>query len=287
MYMVNYEFDKDCKLIRDYFGLSQEELSSKTGISRVTISRLEGAKKDPSKPVLEALYTFAYESSFDLNSFKNSLAEDDKGNNVLLFHGAKGEIKGDIDTKHTIGAADFGKGFYAGETFEQASTWVSNEANSSVYAFYFSPRKTLRMIEFSADMDWMLAILYYRGRIEKYAGHTLVQKIVQLVEEADYVIAPIADNSMYNTLEEFAAGRITDVQCRHALSANYLGKQYVFKTEKALTHLKPIRRLYLCRDEKRMWANRRLALSNQGRQKMEASLVQYRREGKFIDELFS
>ena len=52
-------------------------------------------------------------------------------------------------------------------------------------------------------------------------------------------------------MQQFGQGEITDVQAIHALSASRLGKQYVFKSEKAVSRLKEIERLYLSKEEKK------------------------------------
>ena len=43
----------------------------------------------------------------------------------LLFHGSKGEIDGEIDVHHGRQNNDFGQGFYTGESYEQAISFVS------------------------------------------------------------------------------------------------------------------------------------------------------------------
>lgn len=43
------------------------------------------------------------------------------------------------------------------------------------------------------------------------------RELLVRLESADYVIAPIAGNRMFQIIDEFAAGEITDAQCEHAL----------------------------------------------------------------------
>lgn len=42
-----------------------------------------------------------------------------------------------------------------------------------------------------------LAIAYFRGKLDKYKNHKLIESIVNKVKESDYIVAPIADNRMF------------------------------------------------------------------------------------------
>lgn len=77
----------------------------------------------------------------------------------------------------------------------------------------------------------------FRGTLSEYQNHPKVKKIINKVLDADYIIAPIADNKMFETIDDFINGNITNVQCEHCLSATNLGKQYVFKSDKAIKQL--------------------------------------------------
>lgn len=43
------------KLVRNHFGISQEDLSEKTGISQTSISQIETGTKNPSKKTITAI----------------------------------------------------------------------------------------------------------------------------------------------------------------------------------------------------------------------------------------
>lgn len=134
--------------------------------------------------------------------------------------------------------------------------------------------------------DWMISILYYRGQLGKHASHPIVKKIIDDDEFCDYIVAPIADNSMYQTLNLFGRGKITDEQLSHALSATNLGYQYVFRNERSCSKLKCAERLYLCDEEKRNYLGAKAKNDEEGQKKAGLALERYRREGQFIDELF-
>lgn len=281
--MKNY-FATDCINIRKYFDLTQNELSEQTGIPRVTIARIETNAYKPSSPSLEGIYSFAYEHGLNFNEDHADVMDDDKGNRILLFHGSKNEIKTNISLDYSREINDFGKGFYAGETLQQAATFISSYRSNYVYAFYLK-KDNLNIYELSADIEWMLAISYFRGRIKEYENHPIIQKIIEKIKKSDVIIAPIADNSMYETLNEFAAKEITDEQCRHSIRANYLGKQYVFLNNKALSNIEGITCLYIPQIQKQKYKTIKLEQTEASKNKIEMAKLNYRRMGKYIDEL--
>lgn len=58
---MNYNFSEDLKSIREILGISQIELAEEIGVERVTISRNELGKAEPSTHLLESAYSFAFE----------------------------------------------------------------------------------------------------------------------------------------------------------------------------------------------------------------------------------
>ena len=55
---------------------------------------------------------------------------------------------------------------------------------------------------------------------------------------------------MFETIDAFTSGTITDKQCLYALSTTNLGHQYVFKKERTLNNIDIVEHLYLCQPEK-------------------------------------
>lgn len=95
----------------------------------------------------------------------------------------------------------------------------------------------------------MLTIAYYRGKLQEYVKTETVKKLLKANEGVDYIIAPIADNRMFEIIDSFIEGEITDVQCQHCLSATNPGKQYVFVSEKALDHITLLESCFLTDSE--------------------------------------
>ena len=99
-------------------------------------------------------------------------------------------------------------------------------------------------------MEWMLAICYHRGTLGSYSDDKKVRNIIDKINKADVVIAPIADNKMFYIMAQFTEGEINVDVALHSLSASKLGLQYIFKTDKALNKLTPIEKYYLCMPER-------------------------------------
>ena len=284
--MKTFDIEKDIKTIRKLFNLNQSQFAKELGLSRSNIARYESESIFPHDSALERIYSYPYKHGFYLNKAKEMLFLDNKEDNLLLFHGAKYELKEKIDCQHLKGTKDFGAGFYLGDNFDSSASWVCDYQSGSVYAFYFKNHQYLKYKEFDVNKEWMYAILYFRGMFKEYVPSKEILELIEQINNVDYIIAPIADNQMYDTLTAFTLKQITDEQCLHALSANNLGKQFVIKTQKALDNLILIERMYLCEEEKENYLNNKDIISNQGRNKALLSIEEYRRKGKYIDEIF-
>ena len=118
----------------------------------------------------------------------------------------------------------------------------------------------------------------------EYASAKRVTQIVREVENADLIIAPIADNKMFYIMTQFTDGEINADIALHSLSASKLGLQYIFKTEKALNNLTPIERYYLSVPEREDCQR----LLNERSLEMDIKLKMAKREfksGLYIEEL--
>lgn len=265
---MEYNFSEDLKSIREILGFSQSELAEKIGVEQVTISRTELKKTEPSARLLEVVYSFAFDKNIKINKLKEMFWRDDLGaNEKLLFHGAKTEIDGEIDIHNGRKNNDFGQGFYTGESYEQAISFVSGFGNSSVYYIRFDDRD-LKCKRYEVNQEWMMTIAYYRGTLDEYKDHPAVKALIEQSRNCDYIIAPIADNRMFQIINSFIAGDLTDEQCKHCLAATNLGMQYIFLTEKAVSQIKLTERCYISNNEREYYKNIRLEESKLGDDKV-------------------
>ncbi len=280
-----FKIGEDCLLFRELRGLSQDALADELGIQVATINRWESGHEDSSPLNLEIFYSYAYQSRVDLNRIKGQLLREEIGNTAeLLFHGAKNSIDGQIRCDVSRGYNDFGNGFYMGESFRQASLFVSNFDTGSVYCLRFNGAGLKRVI-YAVNTEWMMTVAYFRGKLNGLIRDEKAAELYSKVNDADYIIAPIADNRMYRIIDAFIDGEITDEQCRHALAATELGMQYVLKSSKAVSCVEPLEKCYLCIQEKQNCAKSRADDLKASEDKVRAARIKYRGKGKYIDEL--
>lgn len=160
---MKYNFPEDLRSIRAILGLSQREFAEQIGVEQVTVSRNELGKTVPSARLLESVYRFAFAKNIRINKLKEMLWRDAlEKNEKLLFHGAKSEITGEIDIHKGRNNNDFGQGFYTGESYGQALSFVSGFEHSSVYYIRFNDT-SLKCKRYKVDQEWMMTIAYYRG----------------------------------------------------------------------------------------------------------------------------
>lgn len=282
---MDYDFADDLKAIREILGYTQSEMAEQLGVEQVTISRNELHKTKPSNQLLERVYNFAFDKNIQLNRLKEMLwIEKLPSNHKLLFHGTKGIIDRPLSVRVGRINNDFGQGFYTGETYAQAISFVSGFKGSSVYYLDFD-NQNLKSKEYFVDQEWMMTIAYYRGALDDYKNHKIVQKIIKDSRNCDYIIAPIADNRMFKIIDSFIQGEITDEQCKHCLAATNLGKQYVFVSDLAISQLKIVEHVYLSDNEKNYYKKIRSSDSKLGDDKAKLARKEYRGKGKYIDEI--
>ena len=113
----------------------------------------------------------------------------------------------------------------------------------------------------------------------------MTQELLCEIKDADIIVAPIADNRMFDLLSQFGRGEITDLQCQHALSATNLGAQYILKSEKAVNALSLLKVSYISSPEKERYKKVRLDLHEQSMDKVKLARIEYRGKGRYIDEV--
>ena len=190
-------------------------------------------------PFLRAILLKDYlQNSFGLDIYEEYLFKFD--NDGYFFHGSKSGIIGDIRPDYSLrNKTDFSKGFYLGETFKQASTFISEEEgkDSLVYRFSFDT-SNLNGIELKG-LDWIFFIAYNRGKIQEIPqNQKIVKKMKSIISENhDYIFGDIADDRMSQSMEDFFADRLTYGQVLECLTQLNIGKQYCLKTTKACRNL--------------------------------------------------
>lgn len=282
---------EDLQTIQDLFDdMELEELCAKMNISETDFLSIKNGESDPTRDQLDGIYNFAYNNGLYLNeiTWQESQDEYTSENVILGSHGSRKMITSNIrlDASRPGDANDFGSGFYIGQSIAQAGMFTCTEPEANLYIFTFDTTG-LKKAYFSVSIDWMLAICLFRQQIPEYEDHPRIQAIQKKVDNCDYVLAPIADNKLFEVIEAFKNKQITDVQCLYALSSTYIGLQYVLKTQKALDNLELKEHLYYCTIEKMLYNQRANTESNISMYKAIIARKKHSGEGKYIDEILN
>lgn len=140
---------------------------------------------------------------------------------MILYHTGTLELK-KPDIHYGRKNADFGQGFYLTPDSEFALSWSSERKN--IFNTYQFELSGLRVHRFLRSKEWMSYIFSNRrGRVDYL--------------DADVVIGPIANDTIFDTLGIINSGFLTDEQ---ALQLLLLGPEFIqvaLKTEKAAQQL--------------------------------------------------
>lgn len=282
---MEYNVADDINLICKLLNMSLSQLSNNIGIDENTLFRVINKETFLATRNCEKLYQFIFKQNIMINKIKEMMYEEERKNDeVILYHGSKSEIIGPITLYNSRKNNDFGQGFYCGKSYEQSASFVENFFDSSIYVLKFKPND-LKKVEFSVNTDWMLIIAYYRGRLDNYKDNKKLINLIKKVENADYIIAPIADNKMFKIIDSFIDGDLTDEQCKYSLAATNLGNQYVFKTEKSLKYITILERLYFVNEEKNLYKIKKIENSKISDDKVKIVKIKYKGIGNYIDEV--
>jgi transcriptional regulator with XRE-family HTH domain len=277
------------KAIRTAANMNQEQFASALGTTPLSINRWENGKTLPNRMAQTQLYTFCKERDinvYDLIMDKIRAASKEiilEEGRTLLYHGSKSGIVGDIAPKSRE-MCDFGKGFYMGTEPGQPLTLICDFEKSKFYIVSMDTRE-LDSIEIKADLDWAMLVAFHRGRMEQIKGTEFYNKYSQLDAGKDLVIGSIANDRMFYVLDNFFTGGITDMALVNSLSALKLGKQYVATTEKACAAVRIEKELPISMMERRFLQDESEANRQKGIHLANDICKNYRREGKFFDEI--
>ena len=153
---MDFRVYEDIEVILTLLEMTIQEFANEIGVSYSTVSRWKEPGETVSLANLEKIYEYAFKKRIRLNKIKEQLfREECLENHVLLFHGAKTDILGDISVEKSRKNNDFGRGFYCGESLEQSAMFVSNFPHASLYMLDFD-KTEIRELRLGVEQDWML-----------------------------------------------------------------------------------------------------------------------------------
>ena len=142
---------------------------------------------------------------------------------IKLYHTSETEIQ-DPDIHFGRKNADFGWGFYLTPDREFTYRWARENAVVNEYEFNLTG---LKVINLKRDKDWFEYI--YNNRRFRDAS------------DADVVIGPIANDTIFDTLGVLSSGVIEKDDALKLLMVGPEYTQYAIKTQRALDSLRFIR----------------------------------------------
>ena len=272
------------KAIRFAANMNQEQFASALGTTPLSINRWENGKTLPNRMAQTQLYNFCKEHAIDVAQLIiDTKAYGDADNKLVLYHGSKKGIVGDI-APISRDECDFGSGFYMGTNTLQPLTLVCNEDKPKFYTVELD-MTGLKVLPVEIGMDWAMLIAYYRKEMESAKGTPIYEKYAHMADGYDVIIGYIANDRMYTELSRFFNRTLTDVALINCLSALDLGKQYVAISEKACKQIKILKEEPLSGLELSLLKDMSAERRKEGIALAEEIEVKYRREGKFFDEI--
>ena len=277
------------KQIRSYLQLSQAEFAEKLNVTFQTVNRWENGKVVPNRLAQSKIYDFCKEKQVPVYDFVIKKIADasrvvkSESNRVLLYHGSKSGIEGNI-APLSRKQCDFGQGFYMGTEPAQALTLICDYDKSKFYIISIGTDE-LAHLEVPADIEWVMIVAYHRGRMEKIKGTQFYNRYRDLTADKDLIIGNIANDRMFYVIDNFYIGNVTDAALINSLSALQLGKQYVAVTQKGCDNVRIECEVTLSHLERLVIKD--VAEENRAKGISLANDIcrNYRREGKFFDEI--
>lgn len=204
---------------------------------------------------------------------------------IILYHGSRGGLEGEI-APLSRARCDFGKGFYMGESPEQAKSLVIEDAAPVFYTLKFKlseipEEKILKL----TDTDWIYTVLANRKKCPEFNELKLAKDIIKKMEEYDVIVGPIADDRMNEAMQRFSDYALTDKGLNACLKAVDYGVQYVAKSEFACSKIEIISERSIFgkeADDIRKFTEQK---RKESRDIVKRSAMQYQRQGEYLNEI--
>lgn len=139
---------------------------------------------------------------------------------MILYH-ASGEVVEFPEVRKSKYTKDFSWGFYCTNNFEQAKKWANRNRTSPIVNYYdFEEKDDLKILKFNDMTDeWLNFIAECRNG---------------LIHDYDIVEGPMADDTVWNYVNDFLAGEISRNVFWELAKFKHPTHQISFHTLKAL-----------------------------------------------------
>ena len=201
------------------------------------------------------------------------------------YHGSKRGLEGAIRADRGNPAADFGAGFYMGTDAHQPQTLICGGPSPVLYTLDLDP-SGLKVYEFQPGLDWALFVAFCRGLIpDRFLETPFARRYREIQGGYDLIRGKIANDRIFNTVQAFFRGELTDVALVRSLQALNLGDQVCAKTAAACARVSIVDSRTLSPAE---CEGLQIKAENQRQtaiRETDRIRVQYRREGAYFDEI--
>ena len=202
---------------------------------------------------------------------------------TLLFHGSDGGIVGDLSVDVNRGLKDFGNGFYTTDNLLQAENEVVNKRNGIVYAYRYS-LEGLNVYQFDDLVLWSLYIGYNRH----FRFSDMPPKLLDIfaeIDSHDVIVGLMADDKSLRVYNDFKRYNLTAAFLIEILKHADYGKQFVFKTDKALRNLTFVSSYRLTKETREKSLNWGIRVRENMEHYLEDAKNKYLREGAVFSEV--
>ena len=201
------------------------------------------------------------------------------------YHGSKRGLEGAIRADRGNPAADFGAGFYMGTDAHQPQTLICGGPSPVLYTLDLDP-SGLKVYEFQSGLDWALFVAFCRGLIpDRFLETPFARRYRDIQGGYDLIRGKIANDRIFNTVQAFFRGELTDVALVRSLQALNLGDQVCAKTAAACARVTIVDSRILSPAE---CEGLQIKAENQRQtaiRETDRIRVRYRREGAYFDEI--
>lgn len=152
---------------------------------------------------------------------------------MKIYHGSI-EIVEKPEIREANRSLDYGSGFYATTSYEQALSWVKRRANEKKLS-----KGYINIYEFNEDSINNFKHLIFESATEEWLDFVMHNRIHDSFEhDYDIVYGPVANDKVYASFALFEGGFINKQALISELKTYKLVDQYLFHTEESLKTLK-------------------------------------------------
>lgn len=152
---------------------------------------------------------------------------------MKIYHGSI-EIVEKPEIREANRSLDYGSGFYATTSYEQALSWVKRRANEKKLS-----KGYINIYEFNEDSINNFKHLIFESATEEWLDFVMQNRIHDSFEhDYDIVYGPVANDKVYASFALFEGGFTNKQALISELKTYKLVDQYLFHTEESLKTLK-------------------------------------------------